>query len=311
MAIRVVESPDSGDLHYGAQGGGQVLKYTVVTTAGETKAAVFLAALAGTLPYLNGFVRNDLKIESKNGAANVYAVEVNYGTTGVGGGDQPLGGVGNDGGPPMTPSGPGSPTTPLTSGWTFRIQAPTLHLTTSLGTVDKAKRGGGAAPDFKRRIGVDRDGKTQGCDVPPAAAFTFSRTIARATVTQGYLNTLSAIAGKPNNAPFYGWEEGEVLLMSAYGTYTQNDGWSITFEFGVQKNDNNVIVCGPSAPGATDGLPAIPGPGVFTKKGWEYLWVKEEEIPDPVTGAIVTVPGYAYIEKVLEPADFSLLEIGT
>ncbi|MBP3955500.1 hypothetical protein J8F10_09420 [Gemmata sp. G18] len=311
MAIRIVEAPDSGDVHYGASGGGQTLRYTAHTTAGENKADIFLYALAGTVPFLNGFIRNDLKVDSKDGAPNVFTVTVEYGTTGVGGSDQPLGGVGSDGSPPTNATAPAAPNTPLTSGWSFSIQAPTLHITQSKETVDRAKRGGGVPRNFRGAIGVSMNGpdmEVEGCDVPPPASFTFKRTVPRANVTQEYLDTLSQIAGKPNDADFYFWKAGEVLLQSADGTYTQGEGWSITFQFGIEKNNDNVIICGPSAPGAADGLPAIPGPGVLTKRGWDYMWVLYGKTD--VSGQMVKQPEAVYIERVFDYADYSRLEIG-
>ena len=303
MAIRIVEAPDSGDVHYGASGGGQTLRYTAYTTAGETKAAIFLYALAGTLPFLNGFIRNDLKVESKNGAANLYTVTVEYGTTGVGGSDQPLGGPGSDGSPPTNATAPAATNAPLTSGWSFSIQAPTLHITQSKETLIKLERGGGVAQNFFGAIGVSSNGpdmEIEGCDLPPPAAFTFKRTVPRATVTQAYLDTLSSIAGRPNDADFYFWKAGEVLLQSADGTYTQGEGWSINFQFGIEKNRDNIVIC--------DGLPAIPAPGVLTKRGWDYMWILYAKTD--VGGRMVKRPLSVYVERVFDYADYSLLEIG-
>lgn len=291
--IRLPEDPESRDLHYGSQGGGQTLRFTAITTAGESEVLVYLHALVNTPPYFNGFIRQDIKVTRK-GAPHLFGVLVEYGTTGVGGGDQPLGGPGGDGGPPATPTAPAADNTPLASGYAFSIRAPRLHLTQSRATVASYKRGGGPAPDFKRAIGVDKDGKPEGCDVPPDPRFTFKRTVARATVTPGYLETLEALAGRPNDAPFYGRAAGEVLYLAADGQYTQGDGWSITHEFGVEANETGIAICA--------GLDGI------AKKGWEYLWVLYEEVRDG--NKVLTVPAAAYVEEVLRPAPFHLIEIG-
>ncbi len=302
MAIYVNESPDSRDFNFGSNGGGEVLKYNVRTTAGETEAQIYLAALTGSFPFFNGFIRQDIKVTT-NGAPHLWKVEISYGTTGVGGGDQPLGGAGSDGSPPTNASAPAATNTPLTSGWSFSIQAPTLHITQSKETLIKLERGGGVAQDFFGAIGVSSNGsdlEVEGCDLPPPAAFTFKRTVARATVTQEYLDTLSAIAGKPNDDDFYFWKAGEVLLQSADGTYTQGEGWSITFQFGIEKNRDNIVIC--------PGLPAIPAPGVLTKRGWDYMWVLYEKTD--VGGRMVKRPLSVYVERVFDYADYSLLEIG-
>lgn len=300
--IRMQESPDSRDLHYGASGGGQTLRLTAITTAGETESQIWIYALQQSDPYFNGFIRQDIKVRRGSGP-NHFTIEIEYGPSGVGGGDQPLGGVGNDGGPPDQPTGPESQATPLTSGWSFSIQAPTLHIEQSLVTLVRLGRDGDVdkAPDYKGRIGVDRDGTTLGCDVPPPARFTFSRTVAKAVVTQAYLDVLSDLAGKVNDSAFYFWQAGEVLFQSAEGQFSREEGWSITYKFAVEKNNPNVIIC--------DGLPPLFA--TISKPGWAFLWVREEEITDPATQKRVTQPAAAYVEMVIEERDFSLLEIGT
>lgn len=300
--IKVVEDPESRGMSVGAQNSSQDYILNVVTTAGESEAELYLFAIQATQPYLSsGLIRNDIKLTPR-GAPNLWRVTIGYGTTGVGGGDQPLGGTGNDGGPPQQPQGPQSPQESLKGGWSFSIQAPTLHITQSLGTVGAYKRGGGAPKNFGGRIGVDQEGATIGCDIPPPARFTFKRTTARAVVTQAYLDVLSELAGRPNNAPFYFWQEGEVLFQSAEGQYTAGEGWSINWTFAVEKNDPNVIIC--------DGLPHPPA--TILKYGWDYMWVLEETIEDPAQGGrVVQYPGAVYLERVLKFADFSLLEIGT
>lgn len=297
MSIHFVESPDSRDLSFGAQDGGQTFRATVATDAGETELQIWMFALQNSVPYYNGFIRQKISVKSK-GAPNLWAVEIEYGTTGLGGGDQPLGGTGSDGAPPDQPTAPESPTASLTSGWSFSIRAPRLHITESHETISMTLRNPlpGAAPNFRNKIGVDKDGKVVGVDWPPEPAFTFKRTVACATVTQAYLNTLSKIAGGVNKDPFYGWATGEVLFVSADGQFTQGEGWSVTFEFGVEKNRIAILITG--------GLSAP------AKKGFEYMWVLDMEESDLASGLLVTVPRAVYVEQVLEPVDFSLIRIG-
>lgn len=294
MAIRLREKPDSRELHFGASGGGETWRYTAITTGGESRLQVWLYVLSQTQPILSdsGFIRQDIRVQA--GAGPLFDVEVEYGTTGVGGGDQPLGGVGNDGGAPTNPTAPGSSSAPLTSGYSFSIKAPRIHFTQSRVTVSATKRGGGVARDFKGAVGVGADGKVEGVDFPPDPRITFSRTWARGSVTQGYLATLAALAGRPNDAEFYGWDAGSVILMQADGQFTRGEGWSITASFGVEENEVNIAIC--------DGL-VVPA-----KKGWEYLWILYEEIQDG--NNVVTVPAAAYVEELLRPTDFALMEIG-
>lgn len=295
MAIRLRESPDSRELHYGASGGGQTLKFTAVATGGESEPEVWVYALQNTSPYFNGFVRQDVKVSRQAGP--LFTVEVEYGTTGVGGGDQPLGGAGNDGGSPSNPTAPAGDSTPLTSGYSFTVNCPRVHFTQSRLTVSATKRGGGVALDFKGKVGVEKSEggmKVQGVDFPPEPRLTISRTWARAQVTQGYISTLLNLAGRPNNAPFYNWDAGQVILMSANGQFTQGEGWSITGQFGIEENEINIVICA--------------GLVVPAKKGWEYLWVYDEWVRDG--NDKVLVPGAAYVEELLRPASFALMEIG-
>ena len=48
----------------------------------------------------------------------------------------------------------------------------------------------------------------------------------------------------------------------------------------------------------------------IAKKGWEYMWVRYADSEDTVAKAIVKKPIAAYIEKVYDEGDFSLLGIG-
>ena len=300
--IHAYEEPNSRDLNYGANGGGMTLRYSVITTAHETEAVIYLYVLAGTFAYFNGFIRNEIRV-LPNGADHMWKAEVVYGVTGVGGGDQPLGGAASDGAPPEPPEAPASPTVPLTGGYAFSIRAQKQLVLYSRSTISKHRRGGGVAPDFKRAIGVDSDGKAAGVEWPPEPSSVIKRTVAKgvAEVTQGYLSTLFNLAGRVNDATFYGWDAGDVIFLAADGQYTQADGWSITFEFGVQEHESGIVI--------------VPGELPFTgdtinKKGWEYLWIKFAEVLDTATNQKVSVPQYAYVEEIVRPANFALLGIG-
>ncbi|MDY3555300.1 hypothetical protein R5W24_004441 [Gemmata sp. JC717] len=296
--IYAYESPDSREVDFGPDGG-EVLRFNVITTAGETEAQVVLYVLAGTFPVFNGYIRQRLRI-TPNGAAHMWRVEVPYGTAGVNGGDQPFGGEASDGAPPEPPAPPASDAAPLTSGYSFSIRAPKQHYLYSRATASAVKRGGGVAPDYKRAIGVDSDGKIAGVEWPPEPAMVFKRTIARASVSQAYLATLADLAGRTNNAPFYGFGTEEALFIGAEGQWMGQDGWSITFEIGIQQSENGIVIVPGELPHAPD---------VINKKGWHYLWVKFSEAVD-TGGNVVSIPQAAYVEQIVRPAPFNLLGIG-
>jgi hypothetical protein len=296
MSIRIRERPDSRQLHYGAQGGGETLRYNVITTAGESQAEVWLYVLSQTGPYLDGFIRNDLSVNPVGGP--LWTADVEYGTTGVGGGDEPLGGAGSDGGTPPAPSDPAGDSDPLPNSWSFNISAPHVHLTQSLETLSSYLRGSAdPPPDFAGKIGVGKDNKVEGCDIPPESAFKFSRSWARPNVTLEYYRRLAALAGCTNSTPIFGFEEGEVLFLSASGQGTEGDKWSISAEFGVSFND--VIL----SDGICPGLPE--SPATIAKPGFAYLWIYDTESKDGTT--VVIQPGAAYVEKVLGTGDLNTI----
>lgn len=292
MAMRFKEPHDSRELTDGASGKSQKFKGTVIATDGEDELAVRLFVYSVAPPTYNGLIRGDVHVATVH-AGKLYSVEVDYGTTGVGGGDQPTGGADSDGGPPTQPTAPAGPDDPLVSGYSFQVNCPRIHFTRSRVT-NATGRGGSDPPDFKGFVGVDKEGRVAGVDFPPDPATTFTRTWARATVTQGYVARLARLAGHPNIATFYGWQPCEVILMSASGQFTQGEGWTITATFGVEEGEVDLEIC--------DGL-TVPEKG-----GWEYLWTRDEEINDG--GLVVTVPQAAYVEELLDRVDFGLIEIG-
>lgn len=286
MAIVMKETHESRKLHYGANGGGtSIIGFAFGST---DEAAIYAFALTYSPPTLNGFIRNDIQVDPLGG--DCWKVAVEYGTTGQGGGDQPTGTT------PTPPSGPADDTTPLTSGFSFSLTPFSTHITHSLATVFAMKPDGTDAPSFDGAIGVDEEGKVEGCDIPPAATFTFKRTVARATVTRGYLKTLRTLCGRTNDAPFYGFETCEVLYTGCDGQFTQGEGWSLTHTFGSEENVADVGLAG---------FEDIDIP----KKGFEYLWVYYEWVIRD--GKRIKVPAAAYVEQVLKSGDFAGLDIGT
>lgn len=72
-------------------------------------------------------------------------------------------------------------------------------------------------------------------------------------------------------------------------------GWEITYRFAGSPNRTGLTV----------------GPIVgINKKGWEYMWVRYADSEDTVAKAIVKKPAAAYIERVYDEGNFSLLGIG-
>jgi hypothetical protein len=206
-----------------------------------------------------------------------------------------LGGVGSDGGTPPAPSDPADDSDPLPNSWSFSISPEQIHMTQSLENLGNYLRDGGAAPDFGGKIGVDRDQKVVGVDVPPQAASKFTRTWARPNVTLGYFRLLFALAGCTNSAPIFGFAVGEVALLGASGQGTEGDKWSMSAEFGVRFNETI------AADGICSGLPAVD----VDVTGWSYKWILDSEVKDG--NNVVVQPRALYIERVLREADLNTI----
>lgn len=211
------------------------------------------------------------------------------------------------GAPTSPPTVPGD-NDPLDESYAFSVDNGTQHITQSIVTMAKYGRGFNAPPDFKGAIGVDK-GRINGCD-RPAAALKFQMTKQIPTVSLAYIRTLRNLVGTVNNAPFYGRQAGEVLFLGANGQVSGTPdagGWTVTFGFEEAENypagDPRCVIVPDSVVGAGDGLKLDAG-----KDGWDYVWVYYE--PQVSANQVAPIPLAAYVERIHQRADFSLLGIG-
>lgn len=284
MPITLVETWESREANVSAQGGGETLRFVATGTTDEAELYVYVEE--ATAGYWNGFVRADIRL-SPMGGPN-WRVEVVYGPTGAGGGDQPVGESSGIGGTPTTtPTAPGEEEA-LGGGYSFDTAGGTTHITQALADIASAFAPGEEVQDYQRAIGVTEDG-VAGVDI-----FTpnleWSRTVNRPTMTTAYLKRLRDYTGSINNGDFYGFHAGEVLFLGASGTFTQGQGWSITYKFAVSKNITTLEI--------TDDviLDANPLNNGYAKLGWQYVWVRyratlqgNEVAPRPVSAHVVDV----------------------
>ena len=184
------------------------------------------------------------------------------------------------------------------STFSFDTGGGTQHITQSLQTVGRFAPSGGAgggatAPDFQGAIGATSD-SVEGVDIV-VPVYTFSEThyFAPDFVTNGYKSTLFILTGKVNSAPFKGLAAGECLFLGASGSKRGNGDWEISFRFAGSPNRTSFSVGSINVP---------------SKKGWEYLWVRYQDVVD--SNVLVKQPVAAYVEKVYESGDFSSLGIG-
>ena len=185
--------------------------------------------------------------------------------------------------------------------FSFDTGGGTQHITQGVETIG-AYAAEGDAPDFGGAIGVTHD-SVEGVDITiPVYQFSETHYLPASVVTNAYKGTLFYTTGKVNNAYFRGCQAGECLFLGASGSRRQqgenpNDGdWEITFKFAASPNVVNL---------------QIGDITVASKKGWEYLWVRYEDSEDDAANVLVKKPTAAYVEKVYEDGDFSVLGLGS
>jgi len=179
------------------------------------------------------------------------------------------------------------------STYSFDTGGGTTHITQSLQTVGSYASPGEDALDFKGAIGVSTE-SVDGTDITiPVFNFKETHYIPAALVTPAYKVILFHMTGKVNAAPFKGFAPGEVLFLGASGSQRGTEDWEITFSFAASPNVTDLTI------GDITGI---------EKKGWEYLWVRYQDVEDE--NVLVKQPAAVYVEQVYEYADFALLGIG-
>lgn len=259
------------------------------------------AALAAEFPdsFLDMFYV-DADIEPVGG--DVWKATVQYSASSnepLPGADPPGGGgeSGESGGTsPPPPPAPG-PTDPLGTAYSFDISGVDEKITQSKETLDRVGRNDRDLPDTKGAIGVQEDGEIKGCErISPKMELSITKSFSY--ITAGYVNRLAELVGKTNNAIFYGYDPGEVLLIGASGGTKDNQTLraDVTFKLSISKNENNITI--------------IPGElGGIIKGGHDYLWVLYESIPS--NGKITQQPYGAIVERIYDSDNFGDLGIGT
>ena len=177
--------------------------------------------------------------------------------------------------------------------FSFDTGGGTKHITQSLETVGRYPSD---APDYGGAIGVDDDNNVNGCDIiMPVMTFTETHWFSNSKVSTSFKRELSELTGTVNSSTFKGYDAGEVLFQGATGSRRgkkSSDKWEITYRFAVSPNVRNLKVGDIT---------------VSAKDGWDYLWVKYHPTVDDSSGVLIKKPQYAYVEKVYERCNFSIL----
>jgi hypothetical protein len=146
------------------------------------------------------------------------------------------------------------------------------------------------APSYDQAIGVTRD-RVEGCDIF-TPKFEFSLTVKTFPMTLSFMRTLRSAVAKTNDAPWKGFETGEVLYLGVNGQAEPDDLWKLTHKFAVGENLVDVPV----------------SPQITVDKGaWQYLWCTYQDAIN--ADRRVQVPVAAYVERVYDATDFNLLRL--
>lgn len=179
------------------------------------------------------------------------------------------------------------------SSFSFDTGGGTQHITQALATVG-AYSVSGPPPNFSGAIGATKD-SVEGVDITvPVYNFTETHYIDAALVTAGYKATLFHLTGTVNSAPFRGFNAGEVLFLGASGAKRGQEDWEITYRFAASPNVAGLTV------GAMTGI---------EKRGWDYLWVRYEDVEDTEAQTLVKRPVAVYVEQVYPLGNFAGLGI--
>lgn len=181
--------------------------------------------------------------------------------------------------------------------YSFDTTGGTQHITQSNHT---RRWPSATAPDFKGAIGVT-DNSVQGVDIY-VPGYNFSKTVYKnnAILTPQYLVALSKLTARINQAPFLGFDIGEVLFLGASGSVEQINGVNvdgitpIAMKFSANPNLENYTVGDIT---------------VANKKGWDYQWVRYKYNEDDVAKKLIQVPDAVYVEAVYFWGNFSILGI--
>lgn len=171
----------------------------------------------------------------------------------------------------------------------FSTTGSTTHLNQSYGT-RSSYAASGSAPNYGGAIGVSDSG-VAGLDVT-VPAFNFQIRKRFKWVSDAYLNAIEELTGSVNSAEFRGRPAGSVLFLGADGGEDDANYVDINYHFAVRKNQTGLVV------GSITGI---------SKFGWDYMWVRHREVL--VSGLILQVPQFVYIEKVFPEADLNGLSI--
>ena len=185
--------------------------------------------------------------------------------------------------------------------FSFDTSGGSIHISTSLETLDSFARSGETAPETNNLIGLQQDGSAEGVQIIEGLfKFSMTRYMSWATADQTYLDLLKNCTGRTNSETFtvqvrpersYSFSTGEVLFMGANGSERKEyNDLEIECTFLVASNQSGLTI------GDITGI---------NKPGHALLWVYMEGGQVDATGPIIKRPKYVKIERVYFEADLN------
>lgn len=172
------------------------------------------------------------------------------------------------------------------------------HITTSLETVDTFTVAGFTAPDHSGAINVTTSGP-EGTDiVAPALKLSVTGYLPAAIVDAAFWRNVKTLTGRMNDAPFFGFDRGEVQFLGMTGSKRGRGDWQVQAGFAIEENAANLLIANGTIT-------------VTQKLGHDYLWVLFKQVEDVAAHALAMQPKAAYVERILKFGDFSTLGLGT
>lgn len=292
-SVTIFEKADSREQTVGPDGPDVTLRYGVVGS--EEDWAVRLAVESQIPAYFNRLPIQNYQLTPQGGGC--WDVEVKYAQKHHDGADSPTGkgetdGTGGDGKETGEQGKPRSWEFSFdTSGGKHKLMQSYETRSYVASELDRVDMGG------QIEVKSSGDGaKAEGVEVQiPAFAFTLKASV-KPPLNPAWLQALYRITGSINSArvginvrgtPLV-FEAGELLCEGTNGSVSQEGEWELTLKLVASQNDSTLVI------GNITGI---------IKRGWEYLWVRSEEVV--TNNVLVPDPIEVYVERVHPELDFN------
>ncbi len=163
----------------------------------------------------------------------------------------------------------------------------------------------GKQPQLGENLLINYDGQTvDGVDIEsPIMEMSEEHVLTEAEFSVAFRKGLRDNVAKVNSQTFRGFSAGEVLFSGASAS-KRGKRWYVTFRFRVRRNLTNIPYTIINEGGAEEAIT------VFSKLGWEYLWISMEKRGADGDTKLQVAPSAVHVAQVYTYIDFAVLGIG-